>query len=106
MRNVDTRLVCQEHPPDLWTEEDHEQEAIKLCLTGHGGRPCPALTACLQVGTDPDNNAWTKYGVWGGVGQHTRDRIRARRARGEAPRYPIVTFTTTNCRTSVQESVL
>lgn len=103
MRNIDEQVVCQQHDPDLWTEEYAEQEAIRLCLTGHNGGPCPALVACLQVGTDPDNGAWTKYGVWGGVGQHRRDRIRAQRARDEALRYPIVTFTATNRRTPVQE---
>lgn len=103
MRDVEVLLVCQQHDPDIWHEEATEGQAIDLCLTGHDGGPCPVLAACLNTSTDPANQAWTGHGVWGGVGHHTRDRIRARRGRGEPPRYPIVTFTATNRRTPVQE---
>lgn len=106
MRNIETKVVCQGHDPDIWHDENRQQEAINLCLKGNGGKPCPALAACLEISTDPSNDTFTRYGVWGGVGQHVRDRIRARRARGEAPRYPIVTFTATDRRTSVPESSL
>lgn len=106
MRNIDIHgpLVCQQHDPEIWHEEETEQQAVLLCTTGDpGGRPCPLLAACLDYSTDPANGNFTRHGVWGGVNAHKRDRIRARRARGQADRYASVTFTTTNRRTSVQE---
>jgi hypothetical protein len=110
MRNIDMpeKLVCRQgHDPDIWHEDNTEAKAISLCTTGApGGAPCPGLAKCLMYATDPANHAATGQGVWGGVGKHRRDRIRAQRARGNDVRYPIVTFTTTDCQTPVTESSL
>lgn len=105
MRNdaiPDTQVVCQLHDPDIWLNEETEGEAVKLCLTGNDGLPCPALAACLDIGTDPAE-PYTHQGVWGGLNNHKRDRIRARRNRKEDIRYPIVTFTAPNCQTPVED---
>jgi hypothetical protein len=107
MRYIDEPVVCTQHFPDTWHDKNTEAQAIRLCTTGGpDGGPCPALAECLDISTDPSNLTFTKYGVWGGVDERRRDRIRARRLRGEEPRYQNVTFTTTNRRTPVQQSSL
>ena len=97
MRGIDGKLICQQYDPDLWHQPDTERKAIGLCLG------CPALAPCLDLSTNPANQAWTAYGVWGGMNARDRARIRDRRADGEVIRDRNVTFTTTDCRTLLQD---
>lgn len=109
MRNLDvlSQIVCRQHDPDIWVDDETEAEAVALCKTGGpNGGPCPGLEACLDVGTDPNRHGYTRSGVWGGLNANQRGRLRAMRARKSEDRYQTVTFTATDCRTPVQESSL
>lgn len=113
MRNLDVfdHAVCKDHDPDVWHDPEVEDYAKALCLA------CPALAPCLDFATDPSNEKFTKTGVWGGMGDYQRARLRARRSRGQTliptqraggdpGRYQTVTFPAQNCQTPMQESSL
>jgi WhiB family redox-sensing transcriptional regulator len=71
-----SRAACQGRDRDLFFEPALEDDAVTICLT-----PCPIRLDCLHHAlTLPE-----KYGVWGGLTERQRYKIRTPRHRVKCP---------------------
>jgi len=69
--------ACADHDPEMWftfgsgpRNARHTAIAVRVC------HACPLLVGCRQWGLD--NN---EHGIWGGLTEHKRTRIRNRAAK-------------------------
>jgi WhiB family redox-sensing transcriptional regulator len=73
------RAICQGTDPSLWFPSRGEQTkyAISICCK------CPVATECLEYALTNG----IKFGIWGGVSERGRRRMRQARASAQAQRY-------------------
>jgi len=68
--------ACKDHDPKLWYPERrgdaNHQRAVAIC------QQCPARDACLEHALDHNES----YGIWGGLTESQRRRVRTLRERG------------------------
>lgn len=69
---MDTNIFFPE-PAHMGGADPHAQEAKKVCSR------CPVKSECLQYALDP-NPMTERYGVWGGLGEKQRRKVRRQRA--------------------------
>lgn len=69
------RGLCRMHHPDIFFEQDYEDQAVAICAM------CPVKAECLTWAIETKQ----EYGTWGGLTERERRKARTKRTRVKCP---------------------
>lgn len=73
------KAVCASVDPELWfpPKSGSSAPAKRICNGFRGSPPCPVVDECLAFALRHD----VRFGVWGGMSERERNRLKGRPAR-------------------------